>query len=387
MHAARARRADAAAYGMACAANASLVPRRHGLSVCRIFPAAPGCAAAVAEPDLKRHKKGDERGDERSGDERSGDERGAAASEQQGGGGGGGGSGGSGSTAPDYAEVAAEDHRAPWRPVPWWPLRPGRMNLVGGYRQTPAYFGSCQRPLRPLLRFERSLQREADALRAGAVGGSQGDGGGGGGGGVSAGGGAATCVALYHRSGDGYSTPGNPYMDCLPAPDFYDRVMPRAAVDAMRATAAAARGDGAGNEGEGESEGARRLVFLVTSHSSTEADRNALFSRGAAAAEAALAAASAPSSARVSVSVVAIDHKKPEVAMAALAGCAAASFSHGTFSWWTAYLTAGPVYYDRGLLDPLRHRACRKMLGADGGCGEDARAYVAAHVPPEWIAV
>ena len=70
-----------------------------------------------------------------------------------------------------------------------------------------------------------------------------------------------------------------------------------------------------------------------------------------------------------------------------LAGCAAASFSHGTFSWWTAYLTAGTVYYDRGLLDPHRHRACRKMLGADGGCGEDARAYVAAHVPSEWIAV
>jgi len=379
---------------MACAANASLLPRRSGLSVCRIFPSAPGCAAAVAEPGLRRHKKGDERGAASAA---------AAAPAGQQSSGGGGGSGMPSSTAPDYAEVAAEDRRAAWRPVPWWPLRAGRMHLVGGYRQTPAYFSSCQRPLRPLLRFERSLQREADALRASAVGGrgSQGDGDGGVGGGVSGGGGGgggATCVALYHRSGDGYSTPGSPYMDCLPARDFYDRVMPRAALDAMSMRAAAsmpARGNGnGGGGGDGnEGEGARRLVFLVTSHNSTEAERAALFSRGAAAAEAALAAAAAAAaaapggSARVRVSVAAIDHTRPEVAMAALAGCAAASFSHGTFSWWTAYLTAGPVYYDRGMLDPRRHRACRKMLGADGGCGEDARAYVASHLPPEWVAV
>ena len=112
---------------------------------------------------------------------------------------------------------------------------------------------------------------------------------------------------------------------------------------------------------------------MHSAYNSTPAERAALFSCGTSTAEAALAAQAAAARAAgisrggTSVSVAAIDHQRPEVAMAALSGCAAASWSHGTFSWWTAYLTQGPVYYDRGVFDPHHHQLWRRLQGSDGG--------------------
>ena len=340
----------AAAFGVACAANASLRPRRDGLRVCRVFPGALGCAAPAVEPHLKHHKGGDVRGA-------------LAASEQA--------HKSSGGTvsraAPSYFEIAPEERRVVWRPVAWWPLHRGGLNLVSGYRQSPAYFAACEGargvPLRAQLRFEASMARAATELRATAVGDD------------------ALCVSLFHRAGDGYSEPGNPYHDCLPDANYYARVMPRAATDVMHKRGGGG-GSGGGSGGRSSDGGRSRLVFLVSSYGSSAEERARLFSRGADAARAALRGSG------VEVSVAAIDHERPEVAMATHASCSGASWSHGSFSWWVAYLTDGFVYYDAGLRQRGRHPLCAQAFGFAGeGCSDDARAYVKATVLPTWVAI
>ena len=88
------------------------------------------------------------------------------------------------------------------------------------------------------------------------------------------------------------------------------------------------------------------------------------------------------------MSVAAIDHERPEVAMATHASCSGASWSHGSFSWWVAYLTDGFVYYDAGLRQRGRHPLCAQAFGFAGeGCSDDARAYVKATVLPTWVAI
>ena len=116
----------------------------------------------------------------------------------------------------------------------------------------------------------------------------------------------ATFVALYHRQGDEYSDPTNAYADCLPSSTFY---------------AAALRWIRAKYDGP--------LVYVTSSHDFGEARRRALFPV-----------------LEERETLVAIDHQDPTVVLTALARCDAATFSFGTFSWWAAFLSNGPVLYD-----------------------------------------
>ena len=83
----------------------------------------------------------------------------------------------------------------------------------------------------------------------------------------------------------------------------------------------------------------------------------------------------------------AIDDADPAVVMASLTRCRGAAFSHGTFAWWIAYLTAGPVVFDAGMLDYARHGQCysAKLGVSSDPCGPTSpRGYVASHLPPWW---
>ena len=77
--------------------------------------------------------------------------------------------------------------------------------------------------------------------------------------------------------------------------------------------------------------------------------------------------------------------------VAALSRCQGALFSHGTFSWWIAYLSGGAtVLFDSSLLNFSRHRSCylQKMRLVEDPCSRDsARAMVAGHLPRHWRAV
>ena len=90
---------------------------------------------------------------------------------------------------------------------------------------------------------------------------------------------------------------------------------------------------------------------------------------------------------RINATLVAIDDADPAVVMASLTRCRGAAFSHGTFAWWIAYLTAGPVVFDAGMLDYARHGQCysAKLGVSSDPCGPTSpRGYVASHLPPWW---
>ena len=114
---------------------------------------------------------------------------------------------------------------------------------------------------------------------------------------------ADVVVALYHRVAAGERQ----YQKCLPAPGFY----------------AAAR-----REFERTIFLNRTVAYITSSYQFRDA--------------AAIAAV-------LGEGVRALDDREPAVVMAALAMADAATFSWGSFSWWVARLTTGPVLYTQGL--------------------------------------
>ena len=148
--------------------------------------------------------------------------------------------------------------------------------------------------------------------------------------------GADVVVALYHRVAAGERQ----YQKCLPPPGFY----------------AAAR-----REFERTIFPNRTVAYITSSYQFRDA--------------AAIAAV-------LGEGVRALDDREPAVVMAALARADAATFSWGSFSWWVARLTGGPVLYDRGLRNDT-------LLEASG-CGAlvykgvaDGR-FADAHLPRAW---
>ena len=220
----------------------------------------------------------------------------------------------------------------------------GRAALVkcSGYRQSASYFANvpsvASRIRGELGRFTESITTKADALwersirPAGA--GLSGD---------------IKFVALYHRRGDAYSVGDatkadrkNPYHYCLPGKDFYAN-----AVAAFRK-----RYGGSG------------IVYVTSSFHRPEGED--MLSRAVALDPAAR--------------LVAVDERDGVVVLAALARCDAATFSHGTFSWFVAFLTGGPVYYDPR---PWVSRGCAPL--AKKYHLNDARVSLRQHVPSAWL--
>ena len=158
----------------------------------------------------------------------------------------------------------------------------------------------------------------------------------------------ATFVALYHRQGDEYSDPTNAYADCLPSSMFY---------------AAALRWIRAKYDGP--------LVYVTSSHDFGEARRRALFPV-----------------LEERETLVAIDHQDPTVVLTALARCDAATFSFGTFSWWAAFLSNGPVLYDARLRDAgaLGNTSCASVLRR-GLAFDQLERFASEHIPRAWTPV
>jgi len=148
-------------------------------------------------------------------------------------------------------------------------------------------------------------------------------------------------VALYHRSGDAYSEHGNPYRNCLPDAAFYDRAVRR-----FRAAFGPAV----------------NIVYVTSNH--TENWRDLL----------------EPAVGRdTRATLVAVDDpQNPQATLAALARCDAATFSHGTYSWWVAFLTGGRVLYDPG---PWLSSACKVSQKGT----KDPRVSLREHVPRAWV--
>ena len=165
----------------------------------------------------------------------------------------------------------------------------------------------------------------------------------------------AVVVSLYHR----VAADSLAYRKCLPGPGFYAAA--RAAFEALYP--------------------GRRVAYVASSYQF----------KGAAAVADVLGA-----------DVVAIDDASPEVVMAALskadarrrrssprrarrAACAqAATFSWGTFSFWTAYLTGGPVFYDAGLRDAswLAATGCDALVRTRKE--DNVSAFADEHLPAAW---
>lgn len=72
------------------------------------------------------------------------------------------------------------------------------------------------------------------------------------------------------------------------------------------------------------------------------------------------------------------DPQNPQATLAALARCDAATFSHGTYSWWVAFLTGGRVLYDPGPWLSARCSVSRKGT-------KDPRVSLREHVPRAWV--
>ncbi|KAJ1454263.1 hypothetical protein M885DRAFT_522090 [Pelagophyceae sp. CCMP2097] len=75
--------------------------------------------------------------------------------------------------------------------------------------------------------------------------------------------------------------------------------------------------------------------------------------------------------------------------MAALSTADGATFSFGSFSWWIAFLSNGPVLYDAKLADAkkLRETSCDFWLSrANHGAAEAVNIsnFAAAHFPTAW---
>jgi len=147
-------------------------------------------------------------------------------------------------------------------------------------------------------------------------------------------------VALYQRTGDVYSQRDG-RASCLPDAAFYERAVKRFRIDL----------------------GPAANVFYVTSNH-TKDWRSWL----------------APAVDRdARATIVAIDDPQhAEATLAALARCDAATFSHGTYSWWVGFLTGGRVLYDPG---PWLSSGCTlSRLGT-----KDPRASLREHVPKAWV--
>ena len=147
----------------------------------------------------------------------------------------------------------------------------------------------------------------------------------------------AVVVALYHR----VAADSVAYRQCLPGPRFY--------AAARKRFAALFPG--------------RDVVYVTSSYQfANRAAIDALLGPG----------------------VVAVDDADPAVVLAALAKADASTFSWGTFSWWAAYLAAGPVLYDARLRDPagLAATGCAGLVGARHA---NLSRFADEHLPASWI--
>ena len=139
-------------------------------------------------------------------------------------------------------------------------------------------------------------------------------------------------VALYHR----VAAREAQYRACLPGRAFYvaARARLRSHVDATH---------GAGTP----------IVWLTSSYEF--GDRAAIDT---------LLGAAPDDAAREPL--LALDDLDGSVVMATLARANASTFSFGTFSWWTAFLTGGPVLYDASLRDTtsLEVSGCAELTTA-----------------------
>ena len=286
----------AAAFGIACTTGARLMRRRDGLTICRVFPRARGCGGESF--DALQQREGVR-----------------------------------------LSTIAKE--RRTWEPARWDPL-PGSYNLLTGYRQSPVYWAGCDASLRAQLVFAPAVAHAANALLNPL--------------GVR----TRPCITAYHRQGDEYSIPGNPYHNCLPVQDFYEQALPRLAGELAGAASAPP-------------------IILTSSHSF---DAARFLGR---------AVARAKHRTHANASLAAIDHDDPAVVMAALSRCQGVLFSHGTFNWWIAYLNGdATVLFDASLLNFSRHRACyleKLRVVEDPYSPDSARAMVAGHLPRHWRAV
>ena len=286
----------AAAFGIACTTGARLMRRRDGLTVCRVFPRARGCGGESF--DALQQREG------------------------------------------VRLSTIAEERRT-WEPARWDPL-PGSYNLLTGYRQSPVYWAGCEASLREQLVFAPAVAHAANALLNPL--------------GVR----TRPCITAYHRQGDVYSIPGNPYHNCLPEQDFYEQALPPLALEMAGAASAPP-------------------TILTSSHSF---DAARFLGR---------AVARAAHRTHANVSLAAFDHDDPAVVMAALSRCQGVLFSHGTFNWWIAYLNGdATVLFDSSLLNFSRHRACyleKVKVVEDPYSPDSARAMVGGHLPRHWRAV
>jgi len=85
--------------------------------------------------------------------------------------------------------------------------------------------------------------------------------------------------------------------------------------------------------------------------------------------------------------VVTLDDEDPAVVLAALSNADAATFSWGSFSWWVAYFTGGPVLYDGFLRNAsaLDATGCADLLRA--APRDDVSRFADEHLPASWGAV